>query len=352
MSRDRRLAVWASGGDIFDRADKCQFIHQPAPATLRLGAVLEDFRTPSAYAKAGCMLRASLAPDAAHASVLVWPDGRIMACWRSEAGGETIERCLSVAPLPAGFGLERTEGEIRAVYPAGDGQLRTWIFPHVAALADGGVGGWAVSAQRETAAAYAEFSSLVLTNGSWPGAGGDRQFPNLLDNGGFDEQAEKPTTARGWEHVGPAFPREADRETSLGEAHIRFDPRQRRDRQPAALAQAIASLTPGQRYVFSIAVRCAEQDACGDDELELRIEAPRGQRILHVATRKWRVRDLPPGQWNRIFVAGTAPSETARVVIRVEGDGGGDWLLDAAEFRVSTQYGPIRAPDAVGSVPE
>ncbi len=87
-----RLRIVAAGENIWGRADSFHFEARPVRGDVDLSAII-TWDTPGGHEhkKAGLMLRAGLAPDDPHASVMVHGDGLIALQYRREKGGPTEE---------------------------------------------------------------------------------------------------------------------------------------------------------------------------------------------------------------------------------------------------------------------
>ena len=335
---DDALMIWGAGSDIWADRDEFHFVHRPAVGDFVERGVLTELVAPSRYAKAGWMLRAGDAPDDAHVFVHAFPDGRVMLAWRPRKGEQTQERTLAISTPPVGLGVERTGERVFVTYTDGEGAWRREPAPAVAALAAGGLVGMVVGSHAELALASATFRSASAMRSASESRG-----TNLLDNSSF-ETAEGGTSvsdrAAHWSRWGDWFDRETDEvSTRDGDCVLTYH----HDRITAANSsgtyQDVSGLRPGQTCTFSVYARAdaPAYDKHGPQSVELRIESPDGERLLNVASRDYRGRDIAAtGGWVRLTVSGTIPTENARVLIIVtpseQSERVGAIRFDAAEF--------------------
>jgi TolB protein len=114
--------VTASGENIWATVDAFHFVWRPVAEDLDLAArVRFEGLGQHAHRKAGLMMRASLAPDAPYADVVVHGDGLIALQYRELQGGETREIRSTLVGVPAALRLRR-QGEVFTFFVARPGE--------------------------------------------------------------------------------------------------------------------------------------------------------------------------------------------------------------------------------------
>jgi hypothetical protein len=109
QSADGTWTVQGSGADIWGDADSFQFVHQTSSDIGSAQAIVVDLQNTNTFAKAGVMVRSSLAPDAAMAILDVRPNGALEFMVRPADGAPmrfiATEQCWrgeQVLPEPSG----------------------------------------------------------------------------------------------------------------------------------------------------------------------------------------------------------------------------------------------------------
>ncbi|MCP4594323.1 MAG: cellulase family glycosylhydrolase [bacterium] len=317
-----RITVWGGGGDIWGNFDAFHFAHKPAGDEFETSAWLRSFEPPHHHAKAGWMLRESTAPDAAHVLVHAFPDGRVMLGWRDRRGGIMQERCLGVMGFPVGLGLERKGGSLYVRFAGAEGTWRREAVPRIESLETGGLLGLAILAHDELLLASATFWGI--NQPFHPVGEAPRTERDRLRNGSFEVAGDAEHArdqARDWKRWGAWFNREdgwtprADGRCVLGYHHWRLG-----STDSSGTYQDVSGLVPGTGYTFTVqANRDLPADGKhGPESIELRIESPHEGRLLRVASQTYRFEDLASGDaWSTLRVAGTIPTDQARVLIIV-----------------------------------
>ncbi len=85
----QQFRVEGAGSDVWNRSDEFHFVHEGVSGDATLVARVAAQEATDPWAKAGLMLRDSLADDAAHAMVVVTPDNGIAFQHRDSTGGWT-----------------------------------------------------------------------------------------------------------------------------------------------------------------------------------------------------------------------------------------------------------------------
>src|SRR5262249_37220578 len=119
------VVVRGSGADIWGTSDSFHFLHRPLTGDGWIFAQVSAVDPTDPWAKAGVMIRESLAANSAHASLVVTP-GNGVACQRraGTGGGSTGDTRGGVA-APYGVYLERVGDYF---YALGTADYVTWEF--------------------------------------------------------------------------------------------------------------------------------------------------------------------------------------------------------------------------------
>jgi hypothetical protein len=90
VEADGSITIRGSGWDIWDRRDGFQYLAMPAEGDVVVTArVLASPTQTDAWAKAGVMIRESLADNARHAMLVVTPRNGVAYQWRTQTGGQS-----------------------------------------------------------------------------------------------------------------------------------------------------------------------------------------------------------------------------------------------------------------------
>ena len=166
-----QYAVSGSGADIWNAHDEYHFAHREVSGDGVITARLTSQENTDPWAKAGVMIRESLASDAAHAMVVGTPESGARLQHRAEAGSESEDMGLDdSAESPVWLRLER-EGSLLTGMISYDGQ--TWESEHSVTidLPETVVVGLAVTSHDNTALSTATFEDVSL---SWLGAAAEQ----------------------------------------------------------------------------------------------------------------------------------------------------------------------------------
>lgn len=116
--------VRGSGNDIWEAADAFHFVHRSLTGDGSIEAQISSLTNTNAWAKAGVMMRESLAPNARNVFACLTPSNGIYAQVRSTTGGATTSQAgVWGASAPRWIRLVRTAGRVVA-YDSTDGV--TW----------------------------------------------------------------------------------------------------------------------------------------------------------------------------------------------------------------------------------
>jgi regulation of enolase protein 1 (concanavalin A-like superfamily) len=114
------FTVVGSGADIWDTEDGFHYMYQPVSGDGAITARVREERNTNPYAKAGVMLRESLAANGAHVILDVRPGGEVEFMMRSATGSSTTFIAGASVPFPAWLRLTRAGTTVTgAVSPDG-----------------------------------------------------------------------------------------------------------------------------------------------------------------------------------------------------------------------------------------
>ncbi|MFN3596182.1 MAG: PQQ-dependent sugar dehydrogenase [Rubricoccaceae bacterium] len=195
---DEAFAV-RGGGDVWNTADSFHLVHQPLPSDGALTARVTALDADHPWAKAGLMLRASEAPDAAHAFLAVTDARGLRLQFRPALGAPTQDIPLSwTQGVPFWVRLQRT-GERVTAFTSPDGQAWTDAGTVDVALGAAPLAGLAVSAADygdRRATARAVFSDVALDGSGMLWARSD-EAPRILVAPPFGVERVFPNPTRG-----------------------------------------------------------------------------------------------------------------------------------------------------------
>ena len=157
--------VAGAGNDIFAVSDEFVFLHANAPlpaGDFTWATTVTGFAGPSQWAKAGLMVRASAAPDAAFVFVHVLPNGRVTAAARPATGATMAEQHLDdekPGDFPIKLALRRTDGRYEVGYARGGAAMIWTDAPAAAEWGGAAAFGYAVDSNAPGYLAVASFAA-------------------------------------------------------------------------------------------------------------------------------------------------------------------------------------------------
>lgn len=119
------FTVKAAGRDIWGTADQFHFVHQLLTGDAVIVARVDSLANTNAWAKAGIMMRESLAAGSPHVSALVTPAYGIALQSRASAGATSAHTYGGGGAAPYWVGLQR-QGDAFHAFASADG--RTWRY--------------------------------------------------------------------------------------------------------------------------------------------------------------------------------------------------------------------------------
>ena len=162
------FTVTAAGTDIWGTSDEFRLVHQPMTGDGTIMATVTGLNNTDAWAKAGVMIRESLAAGARHASMLVTPSNNSGFQSRSSSGGSSAWTSGPYSWMPARLRLVRVGSTITGSISQDGGSTWTQVGAvTLSGLASTVYVGLAVTSHNTGTATTGTF-----TNISVPGGGG------------------------------------------------------------------------------------------------------------------------------------------------------------------------------------
>jgi DNA-directed RNA polymerase subunit RPC12/RpoP/regulation of enolase protein 1 (concanavalin A-like superfamily) len=157
--------IAGSGADIWGQSDAFHFVCRPANGDVSLTTRVLGLQRSDPWAKAGLMIRDSLAPESAYAMVLVTPSSGVAFQLRSTTGGQADSVLIaSTTGMPCWLRLARRLNVFSADYSA-DGKSWTPMGSTVIAMQPKALAGLAVTAHNYSALCPARFDHVNIQGG-------------------------------------------------------------------------------------------------------------------------------------------------------------------------------------------
>jgi regulation of enolase protein 1 (concanavalin A-like superfamily) len=121
LYRDGSFRIEGSGTDIWNNSDEFHFVYQPVNGNGEIVARVTSVYDSDQWAKAGVMMRGSLAADAPQAMMVLTPGNGLAFQRRTETGGSSSHTSGGWAQSPVWVRLSRN-GNVFSAYFSGDGQ--------------------------------------------------------------------------------------------------------------------------------------------------------------------------------------------------------------------------------------
>lgn len=156
------FSVSGGGADIWGTADQFVYVNKPLQGDGTIVARVRDLQDTDPWAKAGLMLRESLAAGSRHASIFVTPRQGVAFQRRTQTGGASLHTAGTSSGPPRWMKLER-RGALVSAYESPDGL--TWIRVGSDVLTAGSVVhvGIAVTSHHASARTTAGVTDVSLT---------------------------------------------------------------------------------------------------------------------------------------------------------------------------------------------
>ncbi|MEM1444837.1 MAG: cellulase family glycosylhydrolase [Planctomycetota bacterium] len=330
--------ITGGGADIFGTTDAFRFVSRELPEGDRWTAwtVLEAFDAPGRYGKAGWMLRGSDAHDAPHVLFHAFTNGTLMLAQRDEHGGDTEEVKVGMVRFPVGLAVQRDGDTVRFATTDAQGHWVVLVERKPAWLDKTSHVGLATLANDRTRTATAYYLAPSLKDEALPSLVGLPLTPSAATSIAVPDASFE--LGEGWHGWGRHLTTVEDADALSGQRVMRYA-----CRNPGENSGTWTNVTSGVAFGDALtAFAWVRVDRATDEDasIELRLESPplyEGGPWITLATASYGPAELAqlPGTdaWRPVRVAGTALTDTVRVLIQISGDA--DLSLDAVEVSVS-----------------
>ncbi|MGE5357495.1 MAG: phospholipase D-like domain-containing protein [Bacteroidales bacterium] len=161
------FTVSGAGSDIWGTSDSFQFVDQPISGDAQIVARVTSETNTSTYAKAGVMLRASTASNAANVILDVSPSGNIEFMVRSSTGASTVWLAGATQSIPAWLKLARSGNTVTG-YVSADGNTWTTVGSTTLSIASSALVGMAVTSHNTSLLNTSTFDNVTVTASAAP----------------------------------------------------------------------------------------------------------------------------------------------------------------------------------------
>jgi hypothetical protein len=155
------FTVNGAGADIWGSSDQFHFVHQLLTGDGMIVAVVENLGATDGWAKAGLMMRESLAAGSRHVSVLVTPSNGVAVEARKSTNGTTTSGSWGYGRAPHVLLLQR-QGNTIVSYGSADGSTWRYLGTMVISLPETIYVGLATTSHRTTTRTAGVFSNVML----------------------------------------------------------------------------------------------------------------------------------------------------------------------------------------------
>jgi uncharacterized repeat protein (TIGR03806 family) len=156
------FTVTGSGADIWDTADAFRFVHQPVSGDLQLVARVVSLQNTDPWAKAGVMIRETLAAGSRHAFMAITPGNGAAFQRRTSTGGTSTHTAGAAVAAPYWVRLVRS-GSTLTGYQSSDGINWQVVGSASIAMSSSVRVGLAVTSHNNSLLATATFQNVLLT---------------------------------------------------------------------------------------------------------------------------------------------------------------------------------------------
>ncbi|HUR33036.1 MAG TPA: phospholipase D-like domain-containing protein [Vicinamibacterales bacterium] len=161
------FTVAGAGADIWGTADAFRYVYQSVNGDSTIIARVASMQNTNSFAKAGVMLRASLAAGAAHVILDVRPDGGIEFMTRSATNGSTTYLSGASQPPPAWLKLSRSANTVTG-YVSANGSTWTAVGSTTTTMSTSAYLGFLANSHTTTSLNTSTFDNVSVTTGSTP----------------------------------------------------------------------------------------------------------------------------------------------------------------------------------------
>lgn len=312
------IELYSGGQDLFGTSDSIRLVTRSTPTNFAVSGVFEAFEG-GTYAQAGVTIRASEAPDAAHVSLVLSPNGSLAVKSRGVNGASTSERFVGIVGFPAGLAIGRSGGSLVAWHTDADGVWRSLNLAESPAIGSAPRAGFFAASNRD-----GPLSVMRVRNPRLDLPGTLAPAPvlatgiNRLVNASFEVDGGTASTAAGWIPFGMQMQREINWvPVRDGSALMAYRHWQVANDNPSGVSQVVSGLTPGQRYELTV---YANRDTVAPgrslaESIELRIETV-GGTVRDLEKTTFRVANIATGSsWSRLQLTFTATGTQHRVLL-------------------------------------
>jgi regulation of enolase protein 1 (concanavalin A-like superfamily) len=156
--------VRAAGSDIWDGSDQFRFVYRAVSGDVEVIARVSSLTNTDGWAKAGVMIRETVAANSRHASTLLTPGYGRSFQRRVSTGGASTHTTPNTGSIPGWIRIVRT-GNLFQSYGSSDGSTWTAIGSETISMAAAIYVGVAVTSHNVNAATTAVFDSIVINAG-------------------------------------------------------------------------------------------------------------------------------------------------------------------------------------------
>jgi regulation of enolase protein 1 (concanavalin A-like superfamily) len=157
--------VSGAGADIWDTADQFYYVYQQATGDIDVTARVGSLANTDSWAKAGVMIRASLASNSAHATMFA-TTGKGYAFQRRASTGAYSEHTSGGSGAPPGWVRVKRSGSLFTAYRSSDGKTWTTVGSDSISMGSTVYVGIAVTSHNTAAATKAVVDNLIVTQSS------------------------------------------------------------------------------------------------------------------------------------------------------------------------------------------
>ncbi len=161
------FTVAGAGADIWGTADAFRYVYQGTSGDAQIVARVASIQNTNTYAKAGVMLRESLAAGAAHVILDVKPDGSVEFMTRSASNGSTTFLGSASQAQPTWLKLARSGSTVTG-YVSSNGSTWTTVGSTTISIASSAYTGFLVNSHNTGALNTSTFDNVALTAGTTP----------------------------------------------------------------------------------------------------------------------------------------------------------------------------------------
>jgi len=165
---DGLMTLRGAGTDIRGASDQFQFAHQPWSGDVVIIVRLDSLKNTHGLAKAGVMVRASLAPGSAHAAVVLTPGNGVAFQRRTTTDGDSLNTASAGVTIPGWLKIERWGDRFDGFYST-DGLTWKYLGSETIVMPDDVFIGLAVTSHNAKKLTEAVFSHFDYHTTGAPG---------------------------------------------------------------------------------------------------------------------------------------------------------------------------------------